>query len=68
MMRAICWPWHLWRLAADDGHPRGANCAVCGRDIAVEVGQPVTGAVCMYCAIDRGWLKAEDAPLVEGMA
>lgn len=57
----VCWPWHLWFLAPNDGHPRGGECSGCGRSVAVPraaVGDPL----CLYCGIDQGVVEAIDAP------
>lgn len=44
------WPWHLWWIP--DGPVQGADCACCGRAIAVPVPKPAAPLVCCYCLID----------------
>lgn len=57
----ICWPWHLWFLANDEGHPRGGVCRYCQCDVAIPPGS--TGLpVCLYCGMDRGLVEAVDVP------
>lgn len=58
----VCWPWHLWRLAADDGHPTGANCALCRLDVAVPRVEQHRKPICLYCAIDTGLRSGEPRP------
>lgn len=59
----VCWPWHLWRLAVDNGrHPLGRACRTCGRDIAVPASATGRGAICLYCALDSGAAAAVERP------
>lgn len=60
----VCWPWRLWWLAPNDGHPRGGRCCRCEREVAVPRSATRDG-ICIYCALDVGLIDGIDAPLCE---
>lgn len=60
----VCWPWHLWFLAVNDGHPRGGDCRRCGRDVAVPRSAK-RDPICLYCALDVGLIDEADTAFGE---
>ena len=56
---SVCWPWHLRRIRTSDNYT-GAKCAYCRRWCATPRG---ARPVCIYCAMDRQMIPAEDSPI-----
>lgn len=57
----VCWPAHLafiWEQPT-----QGADCQDCGAVVAQPVAAAKERPVCLYCAIERGLIPAEDTPL-----
>ena len=60
----VCWPWHLRNSLRYDGHPCGANCRHCTRDVAIDRRLASKPAICLYCAMGIGLVDWVEKPLV----
>lgn len=58
--RCACFPWRLGWM--HNVPVQAATCRECGLDIAQPVQQARDTPICIYCAIDEGWLY-EDGPI-----
>lgn len=57
-----CWPWNLRDGREPGGHPVGAACELCGRDVALPRTFVGYVPICVYCGFDIGLVPAEDVP------
>lgn len=55
----VCWPWRLRGCDKDigDRHPIGAECRVCGQDVALPADKPAAKPICLYCGMDAGHVE-----------